>query len=72
MASIRVKSDSEPQEMTTLYAFSKSEGWFVLNEIELPKDLVLKNAKVVSKTEPDIFPIFIEHLIKAAKNYYGI
>lgn len=66
------KKEEKEQEMTSVFVLSKEDGWFVLNEIEIPKDLIIKNGKIISKSEPDIFPIFIEHLIKAAKKFYGI
>jgi len=62
----------EDTEVTKFFIFSKEDGWFTLSELEIPKETILKNAKLISKTEPDIFPIFVEHLIRAARKFYGI
>ena len=72
MAAIRVKNEKEEVQQTSrVLEFSRADGWFVLSEYEIPT-AQLKAGKLISKTEPDIFPILVEHLIKKARSLFGI
>lgn len=52
--------------------FTKSEGWFVMNHYEIPNSILEKYGRLVSKTEPDIFAIFKEHVINKIRDFYGL
>lgn len=74
---MKVRSQDKPQtdipeEKIKLLAFTKAEGWFVMEEYELPKSVIEKYGKLVSKTQPDIFAIFKEQVISKIRDFYGI
>lgn len=74
---MRVRSSSKDDtdvssETVKLLGFTKSEGWFVMNEYEIPKSILEKHGKLIHKTEPDIFAIFKEHVINKIRDFYGL
>lgn len=50
----------------------REAGWFCFTEYEVPVDLLEKEGKVISKTNPDIFSVFTGQLIEKARNIFGI
>ena len=73
MAAVRIRPEivQKEGEVVNVLLFSKEEGWFVLSEYEIDK-AALEKGKLISKTEPDIFPILVESLIKKARSLFGI
>ena len=71
---IKDESKDEPQ---TVIAFFKEEGEgyaaaFGLIEIEISKALLLKHGKVISKSEPDIFNVFVNNVERKLRALLGI
>jgi hypothetical protein len=50
----------------------REEGWFIFKEIEIDESILEHQGKVLSKTNPDIFPIFKDQLIIKAREIFGI
>jgi hypothetical protein len=71
---MRIRSEEKPaeKEMINILAFTKAEGWFVMQEYQISKDMLEKHGKLISKTEPDIFAIFKEHVINKIRDFYGL
>lgn len=72
MATVRVKSKEKESDLQRVLWFSKEDGWFVFKEIEIEKDVLEEYGTVIEKTDPDIFPIFKEILIRKARSIFGI
>lgn len=43
------------------------DGWFVVQKVNVPKE-----CQVIEETNPDIFPIFLSHLTRMAREHFGI
>jgi hypothetical protein len=74
MATVRVRTQEKEtmKDPQRIIWFGKEDGWFVFREVEIEKDVLEKFGTVVDKTEPDIFPIFKEILIRKARSIFGI
>ena len=50
----------------------KSEGWFCFERIEVPLDVIKEHGKVLHDSDPDIFPVFSDQVIRALREIYNI
>jgi len=66
------KSEIKKSGPVKILFLDKEEGWFVLKEIEIDESILENQGKVIFKTEPDIFPIFKNHLVSKAREIFGI
>ncbi len=62
----------EKEEIVKVMLMNFEQGAYGLEVYELPLSLIKKNAKLSSKYEPDIFAIFINNMIHASRNIFGI
>ena len=68
---------AEPKK-TTLFAVHKAQdggGYataYGVTEYEIDSDLLIKNAAVISKTEPDLIGIALGHLERKVKTLLGL
>lgn len=78
MASIRVKAPDTPAvktenpEILHAIVFSIEDGWFCYKDYEISKDVVEKHGKLVDKSNPDIFAIFLGQVTRKLRNLFGI
>lgn len=62
----------ETEETVKVMITNRGHGAYGLEVYEIDKGVILKNARLVSKYEPDIFAIFINNMVHAARNVFGI
>lgn len=60
------------KKVVKLLAFSVKDGAYGMVEYEIPEDVLKKQAKVISKTEPDIFAVFVNNITKKSRELLGI
>ncbi|MGZ3796478.1 MAG: hypothetical protein ACXVB1_08940 [Pseudobdellovibrionaceae bacterium] len=64
---------ADPKETQKVLAVFKEEGSaFGLIEYEIPTAILKKYGKVVDKTNPDIFAIFLNNATKKFRELFGI
>lgn len=62
---------SKKQEIVKVIRLIKQGGGYGYEEIEIPLD-TLKSGKVISKSEPDIYAIFVNQLTKLTRDIFEI
>jgi hypothetical protein len=72
----KIKDAGESVKVLFIFKDEGDHGGFAsaygIHEIEINKDLLLKNGKIIYKSEPDIFEIFRNNLSKKAREIFGI
>lgn len=65
-------SPASPETCRVIGLFKEEGSAYGLVEFEVNKADLMKVAKVISKSEPDIFAIFIHNLTKKAREIFNI
>lgn len=69
----KASKEDQPKELNQrVLTFFKDAGAYGLVEIEISKEILIKHGKIVSKSEPDVFAIFIGNLTKKARDLFAI
>lgn len=71
-ANIELIEDVDTDEVVKVMLTNRGHGAYGLEVYDIPKNVLLKHATLSSKYEPDIFAIFINNMIHAARNIFGI
>lgn len=69
---LEIKLEPAKDETQRVIAFYKDHGAYGLYEVELPKAVIEKHGKLISKSEPDVFAVLVTHLTKKAREIFGI
>lgn len=67
-----MKKSAEPTEMIKVLTLTVEEGAYCMTEYEIPQDVLKKHGKKLSRSEPDIFAILVNHMTKKAREVLGI
>lgn len=63
---------ADPGPMVRVLSITAEEGAYCLYEYEIPKGMLVKHSKKISRSEPDVFAILNTHLTKKAREILEI